>query len=373
MQSVSTFPGGLSLTDYPDLAELCRREQVVSCYLDTEVATEDAGHRAGIRWKDISRRLEGSGVGARTLEVMGAAVEDLRRLGPSVCVMASGPDVLMAEVGRRPLGRDFGCAGPLPVLGPLLEWRQHDVAYMTVACDRAGADIATLGPGAAFTASSGDDDRHDPELHKVPSGGWSQRRYQQRVENAWERNARETVDLVERLAKQVQPRLVLYGGDPHACALVEEHAGAALRPLLKKVPLSRAADGSQAHDVHEVHRAVETAVATDTARILAMLREMEPKGLGATGPRRVLEALTASQVQLLLVHEHGPDDRRAFMSRHPLGLAPDRSTVEAFGGEVDEVPLADAAIVGALTSGASVRMVPGSAVAQGMAALLRFP
>ncbi len=373
MQSVSTFPGGSTITEHPDLAELCRRERVVTCYLDTEVTTEDAGHRAGIRWKDISRRLEGSGVGARTLEAMGAAVEDLRRLGPSLCVMASGPDVLLAEVGQGALGRDFGCAGPLPVLGPLLEWRQHDVAYMTVACDRAGADIAALGPGAAFTASSGDDDRHDPDLHKVPSGGWSQRRYQQRVENAWDRNARETVDLVERLAKQVQPRLVLYGGDPHACALVEEHAGAALRPLLQRVPLSRAADGSQAHDMHEVHRAVETAVAADTARILATSREMSAKGLGAMGPRRVLEAITASQAQMLLVHEDGPDERRAYMSRDPLGLALDRSTVEAFGGEVSEVPLADAAILGALTSGASVRMVPRSAVPEGMAALLRFP
>jgi hypothetical protein len=365
--------GGPGPSEYPELVELCRQaEPVVSCYLNTEAETEDAWRRTGIRWKDASRDLEGAGADAATLAAVGQAVEDLRRLGPSVCVLGAGGRALLAEVGPWPLPRDLVHVGPLPVLGPLLGWRQHQVAYITVACDHAGADVAVVGPGASFAASVGDQDRHDPELHKVPGGGWSHRRFQQRVENAWDRNAREVLDLVDRLATRLQPRLVLYGGEPRACGLVEEHAAPALRPYLQRAALSRAADGSWGHDLLSVRRAVERAVEADTAAVIARLGDARPRGLGVSGAADVLGALGAARVEVLVVDDGAAGMRRAYLCRGPLGAALERDELASLDGPLVEDHLADVAVAAALLGGASVRVAPGAGLPDGLGALLRF-
>ncbi|HET9059208.1 MAG TPA: Vms1/Ankzf1 family peptidyl-tRNA hydrolase, partial [Acidimicrobiales bacterium] len=338
----------------------------------TDVATEDAGRRAGTRWKDLRRELADKGASPEDMEATRDALQSVRRAGPAACAVVSDGKVLLAEVGLSRVQKESAFVGALPAVGQLLLWRQHDVPYITVACDHAGADICVLGPGESFSTTAGDPDRHDPELHKVPSGGWSHRRYQERVENAWERNAKDVTDALERLVKAVSPRLVIYGGEPRACALLEENSGAELKNLLKHAQLSRAADGSDG--LHEVHRAVETAVALDTAQLLAQARELGTKGMTVGGPGAVLEALTASQVDVLLVHEGPQDQRTAFLSRSPLIASLERGAIDEFDAATDivESRLTDVALAAAFLTGASVRMVPASTVDHGLRGLLRY-
>lgn len=373
MQAATTYEGALSPSDYPDLVELLRqRGRVVTCYMNTDVAHEDAVRRCEIRWKDLSRELTDQGANTADIEAARAAFESVRRQGPAVCAVVSGGEVLLAEVGPGEVAKDHGYAGPLPALGTLLTWRQHDVAYITVACDHAGADIAVLSPGEAFTATAGDADRHDPELHKFGGGGWSHRRYQERVENTWERNAKAVTSVLERLVKAVSPRLVIYGGDPRSCAFLEGEAGPVLGPLMQRVELSRAADGSDS--LHAVHRAVETAVAADTAHLLAQAKELRSKSMVASGPDEVLDALTDCRAEVLLLHDDLADGRRAYLSRSPLLASLDRRAIEGVAADADiaEARLVDVAVAAAFLSGASLRMVPAAVVEGGMSAMLRF-
>lgn len=373
MESEASIGRGPGPVEHPDLAALFQQPgPFVTCYLDTQAAAPDAPHRIEIRWKDLRRHLEEAGADEATLGAVEEALAAGRRLGEAAAVVAAGGAVLLVDGDDEPLDRDLARCGPLPSLGRVLAWRQHRVPFVAVACDRAGADIVAASPEGEVETSAGDRDRHDPELHDVHAGGWAHRRYRQRVENAWDRHAREVVEVVEELVERTSPRIVLYGGDPKACALVEEHASPAVRALLQQASLSRSADGSERHSEEAVRRALETTVAADTARLLAQLAELEAKSLGLEGAELVLSSLTAAQVGVLLVHDDPTDEGTAFFSREPFVVSSDRDTVEDLGGEVEEAPLVDVALFGAFCTGAGVRMAPRSPLQDGIGALLRF-
>lgn len=374
MESVEAIRGGLSPGDNSDLAVLYEEEgPCLSCYLNTEAAAEDAPRRIGVRWKDLRRQLTSEGADETSLSAVESALEDARRSGEAICILARGGVVAIREGGERALANDVASVAPLPVAGPLLTWRQHRIPYVVVLCDAAGADILASAGRETITATAGDPDPHDPILHKVPSGGWSQRRYQHRVENAWERNAKDVIETLTKLAAEISPRLVLYGGDPRAVGLLEEHAPESLAPVMERAPLSRAADGSERHAGEEIRRAVETAVAADTASLMAQVRELESRALAVQGAAAVLDALTAAQVETLLVHDDPRDERTACISRHPLVVAAERSGVEQLVETAEEARLVDVALAGAFLTGASVRIVPAHPLEDGIAALLRFP
>jgi hypothetical protein len=375
MESVGNFVGGLGTVQCPDLVGLTQhRGPFASVYVNTEAAAEDAPHRMEIRWKDLRRELEACGIDPATISAVGSSLADARFRGTAVGIVAAHGEVLAQDASSSPLRRELLRVGSIPSLGPILEWCQHRMTYATVACDHAGADIELVSASdERTTTTAGDTDRHDPELHKAHGGGWSHRRFEQRVENAWERNARQVLDLLDTLVRDADPKLVLYGGDPHACSLIAEHASATLRPRLHEVSLSRAADGSERHDAHAVGVAVATAVATDTARLLGQLRQNLTGSLGVEGTTGVLAALTAAQVDTLLVHCDADDDRVAYLSPDPLVVGLDEQEVASFGGETCAGRVADVAIWAAFLTGAKVRMAPGSPIDDGMAALLRFP
>lgn len=357
---------------HPDLAALLERTgPFVSCYLDTQAGTPDAPHRIEIRWKDLRRHLEEAGADEATLGAVEEALTTGRRLGEAAAVVAAGGSVLLVDGDDEPLDQDSARLGALPSLGRLLAWRQHRVPFVALACDRAGADIVAASAEEQVETTAGAD-RHDPELHNVHAAGWAHHRLRQRVENAWDRHAREVLEVVDGLVERVSPRIVLYGGDPKACALIEEHAAASLRPLLQRAPLSRSADGSERHSEEAVRRALETTVAADTARLLAQLAELEARSLGVEGAEPVLSSLAAAQVGVLLVHDDPADERTAFFSREPFVVSCDRAAVESLAGEAEEARLVDVAIYGAFCTGAGVRMAPGTPVQHGLGALLRF-
>jgi hypothetical protein len=373
MEQDAAIGRGPGPADHPDLADLLQRGgPFVSCYLDTQAGTPDAPHRIEIRWKDLRRRLEEAGADGTTLDAVEETLSAGRRLGEAAAIVAAGGSVLLVDGDDEPLDQDLAHCGALPSLGQVLAWRQHRVPFVALACDRAGADIVAASADVEVETTAGATDRHGPELHKVHAAGWAHRRYRQRVENAWDRHAREVLEVVDGLVERISPRIVLYGGDPKACALIEEHAAATLRPLLQQAPLSRSADGSERHSEEAVRRALETTVATDTARLLAQLAELEAKSLGVEGAELVLSSLTAAQVGVLLVHDDPSDERTAFFSREPFVVSSDRISVEDLGGDVEEARLVDVAIYGAFCTGAGIRMAPGTPLQEGIGALLRF-
>jgi hypothetical protein len=377
MQPVEVRLRGLGGAECPDLAALYRRRgPFVTCYFDIQRPAEDMAHRTGVPWEDMRRQLQAHQVTGATIDAIARSLSsapDLRQRAPSACVVASEDDVVLLEGGPTPLGHDFARVGALPALGQLLTWRQQAITYITVLCDLAGADIVLHGREEDVSFLAGERDHHDPLLHKAHTGGWSYPRYERRVENTWERNAKDVVDILDDLVARDHVRLVMFGGDPRACGLLRQGAGARLRPLLRELPLSRSADGAPEHDSQAVRAEVDTVVAADTAMFLDHFHEMKAKSLGVEGAERVLAAVTAAQVETLVLHENPDDERMAYMCVDPVAAGLDRERLAPVSAEPFAARLVDVALAATFLTGASARMVPGAVAEEGMAALLRFP
>lgn len=376
MEPLEITPSGLGPAECPDLAGLYRRPgPFVTVYFDPGTSSEISRREAEVRWEDISRELEDQGVARPTMDRMARALSrasDLDQRAGAACMVESEGEVLLLEAGPTSLGHDFTRVGALPALGLVLEWRQHNITYVTVRCDLAGADIILHGPRANVLLAAGEQGTGDPLLHQAHSGGSSYPRHERRVENKWEHNAKDVVDVLDGLVVSARPRLVLFGGDPRACGLLQKDASPGLRPLLQEVPLGPA-DHGERDDPEAVRAAVEAVVAADTARAVDRFSEMRAKSLAVEGARPVLSAITAAQVETLLLNERPDDERTAFMSSDPVTAGLERQEVASLGGEPFAARLVDVALATTFLTGGAVRMVPGPPAEEGMAALLRFP
>ena len=78
-------------------------------------------------------------------------------------------------------------SGRLPRLLPAVRSLSNAASYALARVDRTGADIEVVGMLGTVEQEQVQGE-HDV-LHKIPGGGWSQRRYQARVEDSWQHSA----------------------------------------------------------------------------------------------------------------------------------------------------------------------------------------
>lgn len=375
MESPSTAPSGLSAKSEPDLASLFEHDgPFVSVYLETDPEAEPASHTSDVHWRDLRRQLVAEQAPAGALEAIESLVPDAHRYGVTMAAIAGERGLLLVDHHDEPLVRDLGRVATLPSIGPILEWRERRPPYVVALVDLAGADLFAFARGEEVDEeTAGDQDPHDPLLHKVSSGGWSQHRYQRRVERHWDEDAKAVAEELAAIADRVGARVLLAGGDPRALARLREALPEPHARQIEVIPASRAADGNEDHAAEAIERAVATAVARDHAQALAAHRELSEKGLAGTGAAATLEALGQGQVQLLLVNDDPDDDRRAYCSLDPFACAMEPAPLRALGVEPLPARLVDVAVAAAFTSGAMVRIVPAAErLADGIGALWRF-
>ncbi|TMK86544.1 MAG: hypothetical protein E6G57_12145 [Actinobacteria bacterium] len=358
----------------PDLADVVlARGPFLTVYLTTEAAVENAAPRSELRWKDLRTELARQGADQHALAAVDPLVADAHLGGECLAVIASGRGLLHVAHEPDPPARDIGRWGPLPMIGPLLEWRQSQVPHVVALADRTGADVFLFRPdgGDTHVEVGGADD----PIHKAKAGGWSQKRYQRRAENTWQANAADVAAELTELTDKEQPHLVVVGGDVRAVELLKEHLPKRVLDLVHDIPGSRAPDGSVDAVVDDVTRLVATAVATDTTALLAKFREERGQAdRAADGPAATLEALTRAQVEVLLVHADPDDGREAWFGPGAVPVA-DRPDQLKDLGVADPIrgPLVDVALRAALGTGAGVRLIPGAGGPSGsIGAILRW-
>jgi len=366
-----TPPGAITA---PDLTDVVLGEgPFLTVYLTTEAAIENAAQRSELRWKDLRTELVGQGADEHALAAVDPLTADAHLEGECLAVIANGKGLLHVAHEPDPPARDVGRWGPLPMIGPLLEWRQSQVPHVVALVDRTGADVFLFRAVGrdVHVEVAGDDD----PIHKAKAGGWSQPRYQRRVENTWEANAADVAAELTKLTDKEEPHLVAIGGDVRAVELLKEHLPKRVLDLVQDVPGSRASDGSVDAVVDDVTRLVATAAAADTAALLAkFLEERGQADRAADGPAATLEALSRAQVEVLLVHADPDDGREAWFGPEALPVAVRPDELKDFGvAEPTRAPLVDVALRAALGTGAGVRLIPGAGgPAGGIGAILRW-
>lgn len=206
-------------------------------------------------------------------------------------------------------------------------------------------------------------------------GGWSHRRFQERAENAWKRNAKDVADAVSRLARQVDAQLVALTGDVRAVQLLQDALPKEVTALVEVMDGSRSVDGSPGVDSQQLNAALAAISAHDTTALLDKLAEEQGhNGRGAQGAKATAAALAMAQVQVLLVHDDPTDARTAWFGPDPTLVAVTAEELRDLG--VDEPQsgrLVDVFIRTALATGAGVRIVPEAGrVQEDVAAILRW-
>jgi hypothetical protein len=362
--------------DAPELARLFDHDgPFVTVVLTTEQQLDNAAQRSMQHWRPVRDELDAQGVPASTLNAIEELVPELHHDGPGALIVAAGGRIVHVAALDAPPARDRGTTGALPAIGPLLEWRQRHQAHIVVIADRSGADILAVGPrGEEKIDTAGDNDPGHPHLRKTHPGGWSQRRYEERAENLWEKNAKQVAERVHQIATLIDPNAILVAGDVRALTYLKEELDDRLAPLVREMDGARNADGGDDTIAESARKLLNTVAAADTVALLEKFKEEKGQGdRAADGLAATIDALNAAQVETLLVHDDVSDERPAWFAPEQGLVALDRATLEGYGvTDPRQGRLVDALVRTAFKTGARVRLVPSTVVTDGVGAILRF-
>ena len=345
-------------------------------YLDTTSAAEDAAEQLEIRWKNVLRDLEQAGVDEATRDALSAARGEHSKGNTRVLVATPG-NVHLAISLPQPPAQEILDTGPLPRLVPLVDVLQLHVPHVLVLADRQGADVMayTSGPDPDETASVTND--RFPQ-RKVKFGGWAQKRFSNDVEESWEASARDVAGLLDRVARDIDARVVIASGDERALQLIGQHLPAPWADRYVEIGGGgRHVDGSEGVIADDVLEVLSNIITDDTVELLEKYAEERGQNDRASeGPARTIEALRMSQVETLILTDARDVERTAWVGPDTTHLALTDQELRDLGVEHPvEAPLDEALVRAALGTGAAVRFVGGGmeqSPAEGVGALLRY-
>jgi peptide subunit release factor 1 (eRF1) len=139
------------------------------------------------------------------------------------------------------------------------------------------------------------------KVQRVKVGGWSQARYQRRVENAHASHAKESIEALERIVKQENVKHVILAGDPQMAPVLQQQLPKHLAD--KVVDVLKLDLKASDHEVFQatLERMREEDAKTDAEKVGRLMREYRARGLAVAGPEDTLEALANGQVDELLI------------------------------------------------------------------------
>jgi hypothetical protein len=319
----------------PDLAALFQANgPFTSVHLATPADVPNAAQQLDLRWKDVRRDLAAAGAPEAVLAAIDPLVDGAHTRGAALTVIAGADGVLLAEsLAAPPAMEASATVGPLPdVLELLRQAARTDLPWLAVRTDRTGAQVAVLGgdakPGDADQGLEVEGET-GPVITKSKPGGWSQRRYQERAERAWQANAAQVAERLTRLVDEVRPRVVALAGDVRAVQLLREAVPERVAELLREV-------GGELPDLDAVVVAgrplVDELVRADTEALLARFAEERGQHDAAVeGVAGTIAALAEARVATLLLVHARDEARTAWFGPEPLHVAADPDTLRAAG------------------------------------------
>lgn len=301
----------------------------------------DSGHTLDVRWRNARRELDDRWPAERLAE-LDELFGDLEHGDAAAYVVLQRSDgAMLVESLTTGLDRPTVQISDQPRLLEVIEHRQRTLPHIVVEADRAGAAISVFAAGAATASETVEGDTL--HIHRGRGGGWSHRRFQQRAENTWERNAGEVGDAVAELAVEHDPVMIAIAGEVRARQLLHEALDDRFGDTIVDIE-SGDADGI----ADDVLTALDDRHARFQVAVIHRLRDEQ----GLTDPDEVHQALRDGRVETLLVAgpSHGDDDD--LLERHAA---------------VSE------AIAAALRTSASIVVVPNTGeMSGGVAALTRW-
>jgi phosphoglycolate phosphatase-like HAD superfamily hydrolase len=267
--------------------------------------------------------------------------------------------------------------GVLPDVMPYVAEASTQIAYVVAVADRTGADLeVVLGPRSVRGTVEGDQTH---PLHKTRRNQWNERQFQNRVENAWEKNEREVADAVVRHVQEVGAQLVVISGEQRACALLKRDLEELLPPgvALAEVGAGGRAPGASPEALHEaVHDAVLKLVWRRRRELIERLQQdLGRHAFALTGAAEVIDALRKAQADTVVLTNDPSSTLRAWVGPEPLQVGTSEQELHDMGVDEPHEVRFDAALTrAAVGSGADIEVTPSghNFLKDGIAALLRY-
>ncbi len=244
--------------------------------------------------------------------------------------------------------------------------------YAALVTDANSARIFVFGLGETLASEK----VTGKKVQRVKVGGWSQARYQRRVENAHRDHAREAIDALERVVKEEDIRHIVMAGDPAIVPVLQEQFPKHLSDRL--VDVLRLDSKAPEHEIlaATLEAIREQDAQTDAEKVERLLETYRAGGLAVAGSQETLEALANGQVDELVIS--------AFLeAAHPAEerveavLAPEipDSTGGTASDEPREVLLPDLLVTKAQQTGARVSFIENAGLLEavdGVGGFLRW-
>jgi peptide subunit release factor 1 (eRF1) len=233
------------------------------------------------------------------LEKIRAYLESEKPASQAIAIFASsGAPTLFETVQlEAPLGGHRLYIDREPHVFPLERLADQYQSYAALLVNTNAARLYVFSAGAAEREVT----VKNKKGKRVSAGGWSQARYQRRVENLHTKHMKEVGEAVEHLVRDENIARILVAGDEVALPLLREQLTPTTRALLTEV------DGVDIKTPEaEVFRVTldafrEADQQNDQERVEALLNAYRSGGLGTVGLTGVKAALERGQVDRLLV------------------------------------------------------------------------
>jgi peptide subunit release factor 1 (eRF1) len=272
-----------------------------------------------------------------------------------------------------------------PHLFPLVRLIDQNPKYCVLWADTNKADIYIFGGENAINVETDTQTKVESIKNEVTqrskAGGWSQARFQRRIENFHLQHAKETVEEVEKLMRDAKiEHLVLCGDEETIMPLLRDQFSKIIEEkVVSTFSLSQYATEEEIYEKSHEAMNVDNTV-RDQQQVERMYNAAKSSaGLGTMGVEKTLEALSNGQVEELLmsadfgVFQYSPKKVKKVLKNYAPG--DDNSSTDDLPDAKDAGQLADELIVRAINSSAKIVFIEDESLlkeAGGVGAVLRY-
>jgi hypothetical protein len=245
-------------------------------------------------------------------------------LDPAVkgaALYASDADELWeAHTFRAPFDEERVVVGPVPHLYPLVKLADQSPLYAVCVADSREARLVVCGLGEVLT----EEDFAAPEpIDQTRVAGWAEVRYQSRIDEHLQKNAREIVERLGRIVDRGEVDYVILGGDDAIMGELRRHLTPAIREKL--IDEEHISIDAASHEIlRRTLQVVRDTEARDSRRLAdTVIDRFRAGGLAVAGLEPTIEALNLEQVDQLLLADSFNGDHAGWQCAECRVLGPE--------------------------------------------------
>jgi peptide chain release factor subunit 1 len=352
---------------------------VISLYLDLRPDERGRDHFQPFVRKELRARSKIFGDRSPERESFDKDIEKIRSYlqneirpecnGAAIFACSGSNDFFDALQVPAPIEANSLHVGQQPHLYPLAKLSSHYRRYACLVADTNSAKIYIFGSGERLDR----EEISNAKTKRIQAGGWAQARYQRHVDHQRQQHVKEVVENLAKIVRTEKVEKVFLAGDEVIIPKIREQLTAELKPLVvDEIKLDKNAPESEI--LQETLKSARSHEGIEE-KVKELLDQYRAGGLGVVGARDTLLALSAGQVNELIISSDPNSIVNNLVPEEAPFVASDTPATDPVNLEPPNLKIAETLILRARQTGADVTFVENRdllAGAGGTGALLRY-